>query len=60
MYAATSIEVGTTISPQAIIANTLLQMTSEELEQAISREAAENPALEEVPSPPFAPLATPP
>jgi RNA polymerase sigma-54 factor len=34
------------ITPQAIISNTLLQMSSDELEQAINEALAENPALD--------------
>lgn len=34
------------ITPQAIISNTLLQMSSEELEQAINEAIAKNPALD--------------
>ncbi len=35
-----------TVSPQVVLANELLQFSSLELEQAIARELAENPALE--------------
>ncbi len=35
-----------TVSPQLVLANKLLQFSSLELEQAIARELAENPALE--------------
>ena len=35
-----------TITPQLVIANTLLQLSSTDLEQAIAQEMAENPALE--------------
>jgi RNA polymerase sigma-54 factor len=35
-----------TVSPQLVLANELLQFSSLELEQAIARELAENPALE--------------
>jgi len=35
-----------TVSPQLVMANQLLQVTSLELEQAIAQELAENPALE--------------
>ncbi|MGD2164936.1 MAG: hypothetical protein PVH50_05335, partial [Anaerolineae bacterium] len=35
-----------TVSPQLVLANQLLQFTSLELEQAITQELAENPALE--------------
>lgn len=35
-----------TVSPQLVVANELLQFSSLELEQAIARELAENPALE--------------
>ncbi|MGD8966165.1 MAG: hypothetical protein PVI07_01540, partial [Anaerolineae bacterium] len=35
-----------TVSPQLVMANELLQFSSLELEQAIARELAENPALE--------------
>ena len=35
-----------TVTPQLVMARTLLQLSSTELEQAISQELAENPALE--------------
>jgi RNA polymerase sigma-54 factor len=35
-----------TVTPQLVMANTLLQLSSTELEQAIAQELAENPALE--------------
>lgn len=42
------------ITPQAIIANSLLQMSATELDQAVSEALAENPALE-MPSPVLCP-----
>ncbi|NPV06610.1 MAG: RNA polymerase factor sigma-54 [Anaerolineae bacterium] len=50
MYFQTTVDVQPSITPQAIIANTLLQMSAAELEQAVSEALAENPALE-MPSP---------
>jgi RNA polymerase sigma-54 factor len=40
-----------TVTPQLVMARTLLQLSSTELEQAIARELAENPALEMVETP---------
>jgi len=46
MYMDTVLELQPTITPQAIIANTLLGMSSDELEQAIHEALHQNPALE--------------
>lgn len=49
MYLQPVPDVQTTITPQAIIANSLLQLSTEELEQAVNEALAENPALEAAP-----------
>ncbi|MHB0875462.1 MAG: RNA polymerase factor sigma-54 [Anaerolineae bacterium] len=54
MYLQTMVDVQPTITPQAIIANTLLQMSSDELEQAINEALNENPALD-MPAPALCP-----
>ena len=46
MYFQPGLELQNTITPQAIIANSLLQMSAAELEQAVSEALDENPALE--------------
>ncbi len=46
MYQTLSTTHDVSITPQVIIANSLLQMSAAELDQAISDEIAENPALE--------------
>jgi RNA polymerase sigma-54 factor len=45
------IEQRLTVTPQLIVANTLLQLSAGDLEQAISRELAENPFLERLDEP---------
>ena len=46
MYQALTTTHDVSITPQVIIANSLLQMSAAELDQAIGEELAENPALE--------------
>ncbi len=46
MYLQAVAELQTTVTPQAIIANTLLQMSAEELEEAVNEALQKNPALE--------------
>lgn len=54
MYLHNQLENTTTITPQVIIANHLLQLSSDELEQAIGDALTENPALE-MPAPALCP-----
>jgi len=46
MYLETAVELQNTITPQVIIANSLLQMSAAELDEAVAEELAANPALE--------------
>ena len=58
MYTALTVSGGTrlegAVTPQAIIANSLLQLSSEDLEEAINKAVSENPALE-MPAPAVCP-----
>ncbi len=49
MYAKMELGYGPLISPQAIIANSLLQLSAEDLEQEVSEALANNPALDLAP-----------